>query len=286
MKNHKEYKFSTRTISSDADECVVELIKNGIAIMSNNSEYIQGLQKLKESALAFFQDTLEYKKSHQLGNPAKGYRGACEEYSRSPERPDQNESFSYWSNTRIELKNRKLSPKFADDAENFLLISESCASAIIAALSKYYDYHMDDLKFRSHSYLQINYTPANLASEYIQDKHEDGHLLTLHNGNGKGLILYRAENRLDELESNHGSSTIIPGSTITLMTGGEIPPMYHEVKNPFDGRARISVMYFVNLDPTRRILPFVSNFYNENVDIATHVDKYPENFGLPSLKKS
>lgn len=286
MAGNEKHKSNMREILSNIDQCVIDLIENGVASIPNNHEYILTLQRLRENALDFFQDASTYKRLHQFQNSSKGYRGPHEEYSQHPERPDQNESFSYWKSTQSDLRNRGLSPKFMNDAEKFIHMSELYANAILVAFSKYYNYNEKELEFRNYSYLQINYTPASLESDYIQDKHEDGHFLTLHNGNGKGLILHQKEGDIIDFESSLERTTLLPGSTISLMTGGQIPPMYHEVKNPFDGRIRISVMYFMNLAPTQFILPFICNSHNDGVDIADHVDRFPMNFGLPPLKQS
>jgi len=71
-----------------------------------------------------------------------------------------------------------------------------------------------------------------------------------------------------------------PASLMTVMTGGEIQPLYHLVRN-HRNVDRKSVMYFVSPDADREIEPFVVNDYNRTTNIQELVLNNPEAyFGL------
>jgi isopenicillin N synthase-like dioxygenase len=75
----------------------------------------------------------------------------------------------------------------------------------------------------------------------------------------------------------------MPGSLLTLMTGGEIPPLYHQVKNSFRKESRYSLMFFVNPDGDQVLDPWVRNETNAGIDIIEQANALPQKFGLPTL---
>jgi isopenicillin N synthase-like dioxygenase len=133
------------------------------------------------------------------------------------------------------------------------------------------------------SYLQINYyEPAQHSRDMLQDGHEDGHLLTLVTATAPGLEIETADGyRPAELAEDE--MLIMPGSLLTLMTGGQIPPLYHRVRNSFRKEPRYSMMYFVNPESDQVLEPWVSNETNAGIDIIEEANKLPLKFGLPTL---
>jgi isopenicillin N synthase-like dioxygenase len=64
-----------------------------------------------------------------------------------------------------------------------------------------------------------------------------------------------------------GEVLIMPGSLLTIMTGGAVPPMYHQVRNHHLSR-RMTVLYFVNTPMQGQVAPYVVNESNRDLDMA------------------
>jgi isopenicillin N synthase-like dioxygenase len=116
----------------------------------------------------------------------------------------------------------------------------------------------------------------------LQDGHEDGHLLTLVTATGPGLEIETADG-YRPAEVAEDEMLIMPGSLLTLMTGGEIQPLYHRVRNSFRKEPRYSMMYFVNPESGQVLDPWIRNETNAGIDIIEEANKLPQKFGLPTL---
>ena len=175
--------------------------------------------------------------------------------------------------------------EFRDALQAFLVESERLAGQVLEEIAGGFDGGVPSPEFRGASYLQVNSTGVDLADGIVQDKHEDGHLITIHNATDPGLVLHLSDG--DELlvEPDPARATVMAGSALTLMTGGGIDPMYHSVvkRGRPVGPTRLAVMYFVNPEPRPGLAPFVVNDTNRGVDLAEYVDSFPTRFGLPRL---
>ena len=102
--------------------------------------------------------------------------------------------------------------------------------------------------FEKASYLQINYClPTPAERDLLQDKHEDGHMVTVLHATAPGLEIYpgRALDEVKPMLPGPDEIVIMPGSVLTALSGGKIQPLYHQVRNHgLDDRQ--SLMYFVN----------------------------------------
>jgi isopenicillin N synthase-like dioxygenase len=76
---------------------------------------------------------------------------------------------------------------------------------------------------------------------------------------------------------------IMPGSLLTLMTGGAIPPLFHQVKNSRRKDARYSMMFFVNPEGNQVLEPWIRNESNAGRDVIAEANALPLKFGLPTL---
>jgi isopenicillin N synthase-like dioxygenase len=74
----------------------------------------------------------------------------------------------------------------------------------------------------------------------------------------------------------------MPGSLLTAMTGGEIRPLYHQVRN-FGLPRRCSILLLVNPPIDQPTAPFVSNGLNRDVDVARLAREGGQMFGLPDV---
>lgn len=131
---------------------------------------------------------------------------------------------------------------------------------------------------RRSSCVEVNWYLRDDQRDLLQDRHEDGHLLTLATSDGPGLEIEIA-GRMQPAEIQDGALLAMPGSLLTAMTGGQVQPLYHQVSNHRLPR-RTTVLFLANppLDqPTR---PYVGTQHNV-LDIAAQARTNGAMFGLP-----
>ncbi|MFF3518335.1 2OG-Fe(II) oxygenase family protein [Streptomyces sp. NPDC002573] len=98
--------------------------------------------------------------------------------------------------------------------------------------------------FEAASYLQLNnYAEADSDRDLLQDKHEDGHLVTVIHTTAPGLELW-LDGEACPVETATDEVLLMPGSVFADLTGGRIPALYHQVRNLYISN-RTALMYFV-----------------------------------------
>ncbi|MOA04428.1 hypothetical protein D3C78_1239820 [compost metagenome] len=121
------------------------------------------------------------------------------------------------------------------------------ASVLLDEISKIYG-ASEKFDVRNDSYIQLNAYRGELrrvGREYLQNLHEDGHLLTLLKPNAPGLLLLvNGQEHLADVMSDQ--IVVMAGSLLSALTGGKVRPMYHSVLNLTHPAMRISVGYNVN----------------------------------------
>lgn len=131
---------------------------------------------------------------------------------------------------------------------------------------------------------QVNYSrPEELDRDFLLDEHEDGHLVTLVNASADGLEIKVGED-WHPLSPKAGHVLVMPGSLLSLMTGGALQPLYHRVRNLRAPAERLSVMIFVNPDLTRPLPPWVGGDGAGTLDVLEVACRNPLMFGLPPLR--
>ncbi len=257
-----------------------ELKENGFISCQLTAVDVARREVVEAAGRAFFSLSPESKAASIRPHHDAGYRPVGIEYSQTAVSPDLNESFSYWKGlgTFVTPENAQLQGALVEYQNTV----ERLAANAISRLRDYFRY-VPRLKFERASYLQINMYNANYGDRaFFQDVHEDGHLFTLLRANKPGLE-FRVNEEYVPAVCASDELLLIPGSVLTLMTGGLIPPLYHRVRAQ-TGRERLSVMYFVNPEIDNEILPFVENDLNRRVSIRDHAASAPERFGLRNLK--
>jgi isopenicillin N synthase-like dioxygenase len=127
------------------------------------------------------------------------------------------------------------------------------------------------------------YEPAQHSRDMLQDGHEDGHLITLVTANSPGLEI-QVDGTYVPIEIGPDEMLIMPGSLLTLMTGGAIPPLFHQVKNSRRKDPRYSMMFFVNPEGNQVLEPWIRNETNAHADVIAEANALPQKFGLPTLE--
>jgi isopenicillin N synthase-like dioxygenase len=259
-----------------------DILATGYAVVKLSELDAGNLQKAIATANRFFKRPLEEKMAHGSADHNYGYRPFGIEYSRVPERPDMNECFTLWS-SRLDLIPE--ADKISDLNDSFLAWRDSLAplvGAIIAEIAGTFE-GATAPEFEKASYLQINYClPTPPERDLLQDKHEDGHMVTVLHANGPGLEMFLSEDDGTPMLPAPDEVVIMPGSVLTALSGGAIPPLYHQVRNHgLDDRQ--SIMYFVNPEVEA---PLYSWTETDGVreDIRAHVQNAPTMFGLPPVE--
>jgi isopenicillin N synthase-like dioxygenase len=62
---------------------------------------------------------------------------------------------------------------------------------------------------------------------------------------------------------------LVPGSLLTLITGGLIPPLFHRVRNDRSIAVRQSLLYFVNPGLREETVPWIENEGNRGISVRT-----------------
>jgi isopenicillin N synthase-like dioxygenase len=263
-----------------------DIIANGYAVVALDDVDAANLRTAIGTAVEFFQRPPAEKDAHGSSDHNYGYRPFGIEYSLSPDRPDMNECFTLWS-SRLDLI-----PNAADIPEltrSFLAWRDSLAPLVGAILDEVArEFGVDAApQFEKASYQQINYClPAPAERDLLQDKHEDGHMVTVLHSTAPGLEIYAEGEHSDVVEPmlpGPHEIVIMPGSVLTALSGGRIQPLYHQVRNHgLDDRQ--SIMYFVNPEIDRPLHSWVETADGERIDIREHVRNAPSMFGLPPVE--
>jgi isopenicillin N synthase-like dioxygenase len=276
----------TATVTDTVTKAARDILTNGYAVVKLSDIDAGNLDTAISTAVQFFQRPLEDKMDHGSEDHNYGYRPFGIEYSITPDRPDMNECFTLWA-SRLDLI-----PNAGDIAElndSFLSWRDSLAplvGAIVDEIARTFD-GATAPDFEKASYLQINYClPTPAERDLLQDKHEDGHMVTVLHATAPGLEIYAEGEHVGRAHPMLPAAdeiVIMPGSVLTALTGGVIQPLYHQVRNHcLDDRQ--SLMYFVNPEIESPLFSWVESVDGTRVDIREHVQNAPSMFGLPPVE--
>jgi len=272
----------TRINRTAVDRAAGDILDKGYAVVKLADLDAGNLDSAISKAVRFFRKPLDEKNAHGSTDHNYGYRPFGIEYSVTPERPDMNECFTVWS-SRLDLI-----PNAADIGDltgAFLDWRDSLAPLVQAILDEVARIFGAERApdFEKASYLQINYClPAPVERDLLQDKHEDGHMVTVLHATAPGLEIYTNDGVKPMLPAED-EVVIMPGSVLTALSGGKIEPLYHHVRNHgLDDRQ--SIMYFVNPEIDEPLFGWIDAPDGRRVDIRHHVQNAPSMFGLPPVE--
>jgi isopenicillin N synthase-like dioxygenase len=273
----------TQTAAVDAvTKAARDILDHGYAVVKLSELDTHNLHQAISTAVEFFRRPLEEKNAHGSTDHNYGYRPFGIEYSVTPDRPDMNEVFTLWA-SRLDLI-----PNAADIPEltgAFLSWRDSLAPLVQAILDEVADSFGVDAapEFEKASYLQINsYLKTADDRDLLQDKHEDGHMVTVLHATAPGLEIY-VNDEAQPFVPEYDEIVVMPGSVLTALSGGKIEPLYHQVRNHgLDDRQ--SIMYFVNPVVDEPLYSWLDDPDGERVDIRDHVLNAPKMFGLPPVE--
>ncbi|SHG67128.1 Isopenicillin N synthase [Jatrophihabitans endophyticus] len=263
-----------------------DIIDHGYAVVKLADLDAANLDKAISTAVAFFQRPLEDKMAHGSTDHNYGYRPFGIEYSISPERPDMNECFTVWSSRLDLIPNAQDIPELTGSFLDYRDTLAPLVKGILDEIARHFE-APEAPAFEKAAYLQINYSiPAPAEREFLQDKHEDGHMVTVLHPTAPGLEIYAEGEHSPNVAPMLPAAdeiVIMPGSVLTALTGGVIQPLYHQVRNHgLDDRQ--SIMYFVNPEIDEPLHSWVDDARGERIDIREHVQNAPSMFGLPPVE--
>jgi isopenicillin N synthase-like dioxygenase len=261
-----------------------DIIDKGYAVVKLADVDTFNLHHAISTAQRFFERPAAEKTAHGSTDHNYGYRPFGIEYSVSPDRPDMNECFTVWSSRLDLIPNAEDIPELTDA---FLSWRDSLAplvKAILDEVAKNFGTESAP-EFEKASYLQINYClPTPPERDLLQDRHEDGHMVTVLHSTAPGLEIYVSDD-VKPMTPARDEVVIMPGSVLTALSGGKIEPLYHQVRNHCLGEGeRQSLMYFVNPEIDEPLFGWIDAPDGERADIREHVQNAPSMFGLPPVE--
>lgn len=270
---------------------VEQFERQGFARVKLDLVRFAALESIREQSHKFFAEPTSFKSTIASPGCVEGYRDIGPEYSMSADRPDLNESFSVWQRNRARPEIAafsKASPLHAVMTETLDLFSP-LIDGLFRAMAQCWgpagstNGQDPAVHFKEASYLQVNhYQPALHARDLLLDPHDDIHLVTLVTATEPGLEV-EINGKFLPAELARDEALIFPGLLLKLMTGGNIRPLIHQVRNHQTKTPRLSLMYFVNPEITHKLDPWIRNETNKGIDIVERAINAPKEFGLPSL---
>ena len=243
------------------------------------------LRELLSAGRRFFESPAEVKQRHAAVTTMTGWRSVGVEYSQSPDRPDLNETFCFRLRDDDQRDATRETPllEYCRDAQRVL---DAVAAAALDELAHHLGvlHRVDHVRTAQESWLQLNWSrPASAPREFIQDAHEDGHLITLLLADAPGLEV--RDRRAGWVGVMPGPQRVIcfAGECGALLTDDAVSPMQHRVRAHADVPTRLSVAYFVNPDLDQQLDPWVPGVRNQGVDLLRWGQENPARFGLPTL---
>jgi isopenicillin N synthase-like dioxygenase len=257
-----------------------EFIATGQTVVHFGPEQQSALASVFACSAAFFELPEAEKLRHSSKDYNYGYRPMGIEYSETPDRPDFNECFTLWSDRldlipdAIELQNltAALLQWHSWCSELAEAVLRSCAEKFEGPVPS----------FAAASHLQINNClRAPTGRDLLQDRHEDGHLITILNATGPGLEIF-PNGSVQPITTGFDEVLVMAGSILTTLSGDTIPPLYHQVRN-LQLSSRQSVMYFVNPELSQPLYSWAAT--EDRRDLRDTVRSNPLAFGLPAVQE-
>jgi isopenicillin N synthase-like dioxygenase len=267
------------------DATVENLLAEGWASIQLAPAEAASLAEVISAARRFFALPVLQKMTCQIG-PAIGYRPQGIEYSNSSERPDEMETFSTVASSDggafLVTEAQDLSRRSMVAFNLLEKRTERLVIALAEALTRKPSNGTLAGGLRYWSTLQINHSrPRHAQSQFINEEHEDGHLLTLAFSTSGGLEIRQKAHAFVSVPAAPDQMVVMPGRVASLMTNACLLPIYHQVRALRDCADRISILFFADLAPAL-CQPWVVGESNRQVDIGAFVKANPLRFGLPN----
>jgi isopenicillin N synthase-like dioxygenase len=240
------------------------------------------LAELLREGRAFFEGPRSERESVGcLPKTVTGWRPIGVEYSQSPDRPDMNETFCFRASDDTGGLVESALMKACRAAQRVL---DAVSTSVLSSIAVEMGLDVPVVTTNFESWLQMNWSrPAAVKREFIQEPHEDGHLITLLMADARGLEVLEEETGWRGVLPSPENLICFPGECGALLTADAIRPTMHRVVAHPDVESRLSVAYFVNPNLDQVLNPWVDSPRNAGVDLLLWGQQNPARFGLPTL---
>lgn len=262
------------------------LLHSGYAIVRMGPLMQACLDEAFDEADAFFARSQSEKARFARPDILEGYRTFGAEFSGDKTRPDLNETFSLAprNQSRPDIAAWRAVNPLHNALRRAAPVYTGLANAILEDIRLVFDPEGDRIDAAEFSYLQLNYyRPGSESRDLLQDAHEDGHLLTVVTSRQPGLEI-EVDGRFEPANIGRDELLVMPGSILTLMTGGMMRPLMHRVRNVPGVRTRASLMFFVNASVTNPPRAWVAAEDGGYPDIRGATIESSQVFGLNSIE--
>lgn len=271
------------SIAPGTEACVVEIFAKGWSSFELSLD-LQGLTSTAYSAAEdFFRVDMKSKEASSLPYGC-GYTPFGREHSGNPASPDRVEIFaSSWRTQDLAsdlpcAAARYLHANMMRVFRSLEVIAEDMMLSMARKVKSGAPKHQLRGGLHRWSQLQFNRTVLTEAGQFINTTHEDGHFLTFAHANGRGLEIVTGSSVLEPDRTNT-VFTVMPGAVLSFLTGGEVPPLYHQVRAHTRSEHRLSLLFFADLDP-QLCDPWKVTPFNSDIDIASRVLGNAGRFGM------
>jgi isopenicillin N synthase-like dioxygenase len=255
----------------------------GTSTVATDEATAAAIHALFAEAHRFFEGPAEYRERYAAGPTMTGWRRVGIEYSQSPDRPDLNETFCY---RRHDDTGTLAEHPLLDAARAVQEGLDVAAAEVLQTLAEQAGVagRVEKVRTSQESWLQLNFSrPSTAPREFIQDAHEDGHLVTFLVADAPGLDVHTPTEGWIALTPTPERPIVFAGECGALLTGDLVRPTPHRVRALRGVLTRLSVAYFVNPDLDQDLAPWVRTSRNEHVDLLRWGQQNPARFGLPTL---
>ncbi len=260
-----------------------DIAATGVAYIETDPSLASVLRGLLAIGREFFEKPHEHKqRGANRAGQMTGWRRVGVEYSQSPDRPDLNETFCFRLADAGAAHDDSAIVAACRRAQTHL---DRVAASMLADIQVAVGAGIDSplVRTANESWLQLNYSwPSEAGREFIQDAHEDGHLLTLLFADQPGLEVLPLDEWVDG-SASPDRLIAFGGECGALLTDDYIRPILHRVRAHPTIATRLSVAYFVNPDLDQTLEPWRRGARNHDVDLLRWGQENPVRFGLPRL---
>lgn len=269
-----------------------ELMRSGRATIELGSRHRLDIAGVYDAARRFFAGSEERRQAAALPFGC-GYVPFGREHSGDPDRPDQVDCFAASSRTEgliagtgseeAVILHAAMMRVFGDLEALAEAVAGTVAAEVVDTARGGSPSESLQGGFRRWSRLEVHRARHLEPGALINEPHEDGHLLTFAQADAPGLEI-ELDGTFMPMARSATHMTVMPGSAMTLMTGGAIQPLRHQVRAHPTAAPRLSLLFFADLDPVL-CEPWRVTAANVGLDIGAHVAGITRRFGVDGFER-
>lgn len=253
--------------------------KKGYLIINATDELLNCINSIFFKASKFYQNDKSIKSINCIPNLNEGWRDLGGEFSITPEQPDLHESF--WVTQKQKAKVSSIYSEeglnLYDNMFNCISIYNDIERTLTKMLMEYYGQDVSVIpgfNCEHDSDMQVlYYQPCIHDRDLLQEPHDDSLYMTFAKATNRGLEILLPDNQFHKAILQKNEILVMPGEILSLMTGYKIKPLIHKVVRHTEQMDRFSLGYFTlpNINEGQKIIPWVSNETNKDIDIMSRV---------------